>query len=133
MQAAGEWAYLAQEVPPELTAVASKTKAGDELLRPCLKAYALVNSTRRSDVLQSGASGYKLITQNVTDLIDPTGGQFELTTSCTLNNMMDLKLDPLKGKKDQAALVCVTRVVSEEDDSQAIKGFVVESIQRLEP
>ena len=125
-------AYAAQEVPPELSAVASKTKVGEQLLRPCLKAYALVRSTGRSEVIPSGVSGFKLFTRNVTDLLDPNGSQFELTTHCTLDNVTDFKLDPIRGQKDQAALVCVTQVISDESDNRPIKGFVVESIQRLE-
>ena len=85
--------YITQEVPPELTKVASKAIAGEPLLRPCSKAIALVLSTKRSKAQDVGASGHKLVTDGVVDLL-PGGkasvqNKYSLTSFCTLDTITE--------------------------------------------
>ena len=132
--------YITQQVPAELTQVASKPRAGVTLLRSCSRAFVLVLSTKRSTVLPAGDGGYKLVTRDVVDLLQTDSAaqpgaqrQFEITSFCTLDNVTDFKLDPPKHEKEQAALVSVTAVINADTDSaeQPVKGFLVDDVQLL--
>jgi len=131
--------YIAQEVPPELTKAASKAVAGDPILRPCSRAIVLVLSTKRSKVLDAGASGHKLVTDDVIDFLstDAVAGQnkYRLTSFCTLDTVTDFKLDPPARAKSQAALISVTGVIDDEADSaeQPVKSLLVDNVQHLAP
>ena len=134
--------YLTQKVPPELSKAVSKSSVGVTMLRPCSRAVALVLSTQRSKVSPAGAGGHKLVTKDVVDLLyagsaaQPDAHQkFELTSFCTLDNVTDLKLDPPKKEKEQAALISVTGVINAETDSagQPGKGFLVDDVLLLTP
>ena len=134
--------YTTQRVPAELTQVASKVEPGVTLLRSCSRAFVLVLSTKRSQPLPAGDGGHKLLTKNVVDLLQTDSAaqpvaqrQFELTSFCTLENVTDLKLDPPKGAKEQAALISVTGVINADTDSaeQPIKGFIVDDVKLLTP
>lgn len=104
--------YITQEVPPELSQVASKAVVGVTMLRPCSRAFALVFSTKRSKVSDAGVGGHKLVTDDVVDCLQThsstTQEKYKLTSFCNLDNVTDFKLDPPKGAKVQAALVSVT-------------------------
>ena len=131
--------YTAQEVPPELTKVASKAVLGDPILRPCSRAYMLVLSTKRSKVLDAGASGHKLVTDDVVDFLSnvAVAGQkkYRLTSFCTLDTVTDFKLDPPARAKSQAALISVTGVINDEADSaeQPVTSLLVDNVQHLTP
>ena len=131
--------YITQEVPVELSKAASKANAGVAMLRPCSRAVALVLSTQRSKVLDAGASGNKLVTENVVDCFPPDGDgkqtKYSLTAFCTLDTVTDFKLDPPRGAKDQAALVNVTGVIDADTDSaeQPGKSLLVDDVQLLTP
>ena len=132
--------YITQQVPPELSQVASKPGPGVPMLRPCSRAIALVLSTKRSKVLNSG-DGYKLVTddcvdyiQNVTgDVVTDTQTKYELTCFCTLDNVTDFKLDPPKGAKSQAALISVTGVIGATTDGaeQPVKCLLIDDVHLL--
>ena len=131
--------YIAQEVPPELTTAASKTVAGDPILRPCSRAIVLVLSTKRSKVLDAGASGHKLVTDDVVDFLSTDAvacqKKYRLTSFCTLDTVTDFKLDPPARAKNQAALISVTGVIDDEADSaeQPVKSLLVDNVQHLTP
>ena len=135
--------YTTQEVPAELAKVASKTKAGITLLRPCSRVVVLIVSNKRSQLSPSG-TGHKLVTPNVVDLLHTDNAEqpgpqqkYEITTFCTLDNVTDYKLDPPKQAafKQQAALISVTGVVTADTDNaeQPIKGFIADEIELVKP
>ena len=136
--------YAPQQVPPELANGASRpTQEGATIQRPCSKAIALISSTMRSHVWQAGATGHKLVTENVVDLLhtdsaitrtaDGAQRKYQIITYCTLDNVTDFKLDPPKGSKEQAALISVVGVINADTDDaeQSIKGFIVDDIVTL--
>ena len=132
--------YVTQNVPEEFVKVASKASGGTKFLRPCSRAVVLVVSKQRSQPYTVGASGHKLVTSNVVDLIrsdsaPQSGCKYEIVTFCTLDNIMDYKLDPPKNAKEQAALISVTGVTDVDPDNaeQPIKGFVADEIELLKP
>ena len=99
----------------------------------------LILSTKRSKVLDAGASGNKLVTENVVDCFQPDGDgeqtHYSLTAFCILDTVTDFKLDPPKHDKEQAALISVTGVINADTDSveQPVKGFLVDDVQLLTP
>ena len=132
--------YVTQNVPEEFVKVASKASGGTKFLRPCSRVVVLVVSKQRSQPYTVGASGHKLVTSNVVDLIrsdsaPQSGCKYEIVTFCTLDNIMDYKLDPPKNAKEQAALISVTGVTDVDPDNaeQPIKGFVADEIELLKP
>ena len=134
--------YISQQVPPELSQVASRTRPGVTMLRPCGRAIALVLSTKRSKPLPAGAGGYKLVTDDVTDLLHADSAaqpdalkKYEITSFCTLNNVTDFKLDPPKHSREQAALISITGVTNADTDSadQPVKGLLVDDVLLLTP
>ena len=131
--------YTTQEVPQELHKAASKTEAGVSMLRPCSRVVALVLSTRRSKVSDAGASGHKLVTDDVVDFFptssDATATKYTLTSFCTLNTVTDFKLDPPGRAKSQAALISLSGVLEADTDSagQPVKSLLVDNVQLLTP
>ena len=131
--------YITQEVPAELSKSASKVLAGVTMLRPCSRAVALVLSTKRSKVLDAGASGNKLVTEDVIDCFPPNGDgaqkKYSLTAFCTLDTVTDFKLDPPRGAKTQAALINVTGVIDADTASaeQPATSLLVDDVQLLAP
>ena len=136
--------YAPQQVPPELASGASRpTQEGATIQRPCSKAIALISSTNRSHVFPAGATGHKLVTENVVDLLhtdsaitraaDGAQRKYQIITYCTLDNVTDFKLDPPKGSKEQAALISVVGVINADTDDaeQPVKGFIVDDIVTL--
>ena len=131
--------YITQEVPPELSKVASKAETGVTMLRPCSRAVALILSTKRSKVSDAGACGHKLVTDNVVDCLQTHSStaqeKYKLTSFCNLDNVTDFKLDPPKGAKVQAALVSVTGFIDAKTDSgeQIVQSLLVDDVQLLTP
>ena len=132
--------YVTQNVPEELVKVASKASGGTQFLRPCSRAVVLVVSKQRSQPYTVGASGHKLVTSNVVDLVrsdsaPQSGCKYEIVTFCSLESITDYKLDPPKNVKEQAALISVTGVTDVDPDNaeQPIKGFIADEIELLTP
>ena len=132
--------YVTQNVPEELVKVASKASGGTQFLRPCSRAVVLVVSKQRSHPYTVGATGHKLVTSNVVDLVrsdsaPQSGCKYEIVTFCTLESITDYKLDPPKNVKEQAALISVTGVTDVDPDNaeQPIKGFIADEIELLTP
>ena len=131
--------YITQEVPPELTKAASKAQANILMLRPCSRAFALVLSNKRSKVLDAGANGHKLVTDDVVDFHSSAQpsvqNKYSLTSFCTLDTITDFKLDPPSRAKSQAALISVTGVLEHDEDSaeQPVKSLLVDNVHLLTP
>ena len=131
--------YITQELPPELSNVASKEKTGATILRPCSRAVALVLSSKRSKVVDAGACGHKLVTDGVVDYLSAGSAvaqdKYMLTSFCNLDNVTDFKLDPPKGAKVQAALVSVTGFLDAKTDSaeHPVQSLLVDDVQLLTP
>jgi len=131
--------YLTQAVPPELSQAAVKAEPGIMMLRPCSRAVALILSTKRSKVLDAGASGHKLVTDDVVDLLhegsEAAQKKYSLTAFCNLDNVTDFKLDPQRGFRNQAALISLTGVIQEDAGSaeQPVQSFLVDQVQLLGP
>ena len=129
--------YITQQVPAELSKAASKTVPGVSMMRPCSRAVALVLSTKRSKVLDAGACGHKLVTDDVVDFLlegsNDAKNKYSLTSFCTLDTITDFKLDPQRGAKSQAALICLTGVIDADTDSaeQPVKSLLVDDVQLL--
>ena len=123
--------YTTQQIPPELSKTAYKAVSGVSMLRPCSRAAALVLSTKRSKVANAGASGHKLVTDDVVDFLeevsDAARKKYSLTSFCTLETVTDFKLDPQKGARSQAALISLTGVIVADTDSaeQPVKSLLV--------
>ena len=131
--------YITQEPPPELAKKIPKVVVGVPILRPCSRVVALVLSTSRSKVLDAGAGGHKLVTDNVVDYF-PAGSDaiqktYSLTSFCTLDTVTDFKLDPPGRTKSQAALISVSGMLGPDTDSveQPVAMLLVENVQLLTP
>ena len=136
--------YITQSVPEDLVSVASKATPGLTMLRPCSRVVVPVVSYKRSQVFPLGASGHRLVTPGVVDLLHVDSAEqpgsashrqckYEIVTFCTLDNVTDYKLDPPKTSKEQAALISVTGVmeVDPENAQQPIKGFIADEVQHI--
>ena len=128
--------YLTQAVPPELTKWASQLTAGVSMLRSCTRAVALIQSTKKSKLSEAGENGHRVVTEEVVDLLDccgESGRKYTLVSFCTLDNVLDFKLDPTGRNKSQAALVNVTTILDEGTDSaaQPVKELLVDNVQLL--
>ena len=131
--------YITQEPPPELAKKIPKVVVGVPILRPCSRVVALVLSTSRSKVLDAGAGGHKLVTDNVVDYF-PAGSDaiqktYSLTSFCTLDTVTDFKLDPPGRTKSQAALISVSGMLGPDTDSveQPVAMLLVDNVQLLTP
>ena len=104
---------------------------------------ALVQSTKRSKTiaLAEGATGHKLVTEDVVDLplrdtpseSSEAPQKYTLTSFCNLETVTDFKLDPQGRSRHQAALVNVTAVLDAGTDSvdQPVKELLVDNVQLL--
>ena len=106
------------------------------MLRPCSRVVALVQSTKRSTLSDAGASGHKLVTPDVVDLLPEFGDvtqKYTLISFCNLDTVTDFKLDPQGRNKNQAALVSVSTLLDAGTDSvaQPVKELLVDNVQLL--
>ena len=99
------------------------------LMIPCQKIISLVKSTKGSTTQPLG-TGFKVVTRDIEDMLgddltdspSTTTPKFVLSSTCTLENLTNYKLDPPRGGT-QAALVTITGKI---DDV-----FVVDQVQLL--
>ena len=63
-------------------------------------------------------------------LADKNAG-FTMTAFCTLENLKDMKLDPPRSAKAQAALVLISSVISEANAEHVATSFVLEFVEHL--
>jgi hypothetical protein len=105
-----------------------KINLGGVVVRPCSQAFVLASSTKRSKLEKAGETGYKLITENVVDLLD--GTECSIISFCTLDTVTDFKLDPPRGSKSQEAFLSITHVLPARAPDSA-KQLIAECVQLL--
>ena len=89
---------------------------GQPVARSCAQALALVLSSSQSKMLPVGTeanAGFKLVTNNLCDLLDDSGYTCSLTTFCSMASVPNQKLDPPRSTKTQAALILVSDILQE--------------------
>ena len=105
---------------------------GEEVTKPCTKILALVRSSEKSALQQTGA-GFKLTTNNVEDMLGSAAkpvAKFSLTAFCTLGSVPSFKLDPPRSTKSQAALILISDVL-QASTAEKPASFMVDSVQLL--
>ena len=123
---------IPESLQPSFVDVPSATT----IFSPCTRVLALVESSEASKLQEAGASGYKITSSNVKDLLndDAEAQAVQLTSFCSLNNLQDFKLDPPRTRtnKKQSALVLMSSVLQESSAGHPA-SFMVESVQLLQP
>ena len=129
--------YIPPPLPLELAKVAYQT-----MLHPCSQAAVLVVSTQKSSISRTSADGYKVVTDNVVDLLRTEADEecdaspkYQIISFARLDDLMEFKLDPPRKHKDQAALITVTGVFDADADGaeRPVKKFLAEDVQLLTP
>ena len=122
--------------PGELEGYFEDVPTASTVLRPCSQVLALVESSEASTLQQTGGGGYKIVTNNVKDLLhdSPDAPSVQLTSFCLLANLQDFKLDPPRSiaNKKQTALVLISSVLQVIGAGQP-GSFMVDSVQLLQP
>jgi hypothetical protein len=123
-------------IPESLKAIFEDVPTASTVLRPCSQVLALVESSEASTLQETGGGGYKIVTNNVKDLLhdSPDAPSVQLTSFCLLANLQDFKLDPPRShaNKKQAALVLISAVLQVAGAGQP-GSFMVDSVQLLQP
>jgi hypothetical protein len=124
--------YARQEIPVELASFAIADSSSVNIARPCTLVLALVISESKS-VLTRAGEGYKLVTENVRDMLGDADNRFTLTAYCTLGNVQNYKLDPPRSAKSQSALVYISSVQSSggSDNTPGPSAFMVDSVELI--
>jgi hypothetical protein len=126
---------IVPDIPESLKASFANVPSATTNFRPCSQVLALVEASEPSSLQEAGNGGYKIITNNVKDLLhdanDARGVQ--LASFCTLENLQDFKLDPPRTQhsKKQAALVLISSVLQSSNAEQPA-SFMVDSVQLLQ-
>ena len=139
------WMYtkpvVVEYIPPPLPLELAKV-AYQRMLHPCSQAAVLVLSTQKSRISSTSADGCKVVTDNVVDLLRTdadveTGApqKYQIISLARLDNCTELKLDPPRKHKDQAALITVTGVLDADADGaeRPVKTLLAEDVQLLTP
>ncbi len=124
------------DIPESLKASFEDVPTASALFRPCSQVLALVESSEASTLQETGGGGYKIITNNVKDLLhdSPDAPPVQLSSFCLLANLQDFKLNPPRSSanKKQAALVLISSVLEVGSAGQPV-SFMVDSVQLLQP
>ena len=132
---------VVEYIPPPLPLTLGKV-AYQTMPHPCSQAAVLVVSTQKSSISRTSADGYKVVTDNVVDLLRTDADEecgasqkYQIISLARLDNLMEFKLDPPRKHKDQAALITVTGVFDADADGaeRPIKKFLAEDVQLLTP
>ena len=132
--------YIAPPLPLALSKVAFTTLPAARMLRPCSQASVLVLSTQKSTISSTSADGFKIVTDNVVDLLHTDSAEeagapqkLQIISFAQVDNLVDFKLDPPKRGKDQAALITVTDMFDADTDGaeRPVKGFLADDVQLL--
>ena len=106
--------------------------------RQATYAAALISSTARSQTPEDVGTGYRVTTTGIIDIADADGtqmGDFTVTGFCTIDDILNFRLDPPRGKPSRTAVVLITKVegktchvhkleyVEPDDTDKAIKCF----------
>jgi hypothetical protein len=123
-------------IPESLKASFEDAPTASTVFRPCSQVLALVESSEASTLQETGGGGYKIVTNNVKDLLhdSPDAPSVQLTSFCLLANLQDFKLNPPRSSanKKQAALVLISSVLQVSGAGQP-GSFMVDSVQLLQP
>ena len=123
-------------IPESLKASFEDVPTASTVFRPCSQVLALVESSEASTLQETGGGGYKIVTNNVKDLLhdSPDAPSVQLTSFCLLANLQDFKLNPPRSSanKKQAALVLISSVLQVSGAGQP-GSFMVDSVQLLQP
>ena len=129
--------YIPAPLPLTLAKVAYQT-----MPHPCSQAAVLVVSTQKSSISRTSADGYKIVTDNVVDLLRTDADEecgaaqkYQIISFARLEYLTEFKLDPPRKHKDQAALITVTGVFDADADGaeRPVKKFLAEDVQLLTP
>ena len=127
---------IVPDIPESLKASFVDVPSATTIFRPCSQVLALVESSEASKLQEAGGGGYKIITDNVKDLLhdSPDAPPVQLSSFCLLDNLQDFKLDPPRtsANKKQAALVLISSVLQMSSAGQPV-SFMVDSVQLLQP
>ena len=105
--------------------------AATQALRPCDKVLTLVASREQSVLQPLGEQGWRLVTENVTDPLQPSSPPVRLVAMCTLDTLSNYKLDPPRsGDKTQYALLLISNVTTPVGQETA-KTLLVQEVQLL--
>ena len=88
---------------------------------------ALISSPNRSETVGVG-SGYKVTTPGIIDFANPGASQpglFNVMGFCGMNDILNFKLDPPRGKSSRVAVVLISKADAE--------GFQVHKLEHIEP
>ena len=121
--------YAPQDLVTELSQELAPAPSPDTTLaRACFQAFALVEATTKSEMVDLDGQGYKLITEGVKDVLAPDSPTtYTLTAFCTLSNLQDFKLDPPRGTKTTTAFVVITDILPGAGGDEPV-NFIVDSI-----
>ena len=114
----------------QLQLPAKGSPSGSAAVIPCQKVLSLVKSSKPSKAEALGNTGFKIVTRGVEDMLADGAGQsalegpasFTLSSTCTIENLPQYKLDPPRGGS-QYALVSITAKIGD--------VFVVDQVQLL--
>jgi hypothetical protein len=127
---------IVPDIPESLKAIFEDVPSASTISRPCSQVLCLVEASEGSKLHPVGEGGFKIITDNVKDLLQdsPDAPPVQLSSFCGLNNLQDFKLDPPRtsANKKQAAIVLISSVQRVNSAGQP-DSFMVDSVQLLQP
>ena len=124
--------YKVQPLPAELQSFTTLLSASQHITKSCSQIIALIESSERSKLEPAGPQGHKLVTENVRDISCSNGEsdrRYKLTTYCTLDTVTDLKLDPPRGAKTQAAMISISAIL--DSSAEQPTSLLVDTVQLL--
>ena len=96
-------------------------------------ALAVANSKDTSKTTETKDGGYMLTTTVYNyDSNAEQRAEYIVRSYCSLDNVKDFKMDPPRGKKQQAALVMITGIGDFDEQTDAAKEFMVDSVQLIQ-
>jgi hypothetical protein len=105
--------------------------------RPAANIVALIVANNKGASKTIETDGGFMLTTTVSDYpVSATGNaeqpaRYNIRSYCTLDNVKDFKMEPLRGQKQQVALVMITGLAASDEATDAAKEFVVDSVQLL--
>ena len=133
--------FAAQKLPDALCVDPTRPlyapTPSDNMLRPCSQAFCMVKATGKSETIDLGNGGFKLVNKTVTDALfdnsaDADTTCYTVTAYCTKDNVQDFNLSPPRGTKCQYALIVVTDIIPG-SSADAPPNLIVDSLMHLNP
>ena len=98
-------------------------------------AVVLIASAHKSEKPVKMGEGYQVITKNVKDAANPCDsskhGSYSVTGYCTLENLQNFQLDPLRGQGPRHAIAFITSCTKDDSPSDH-KHCQLEKVQLLD-